>query len=638
MIPLIIIFLILCSGSIVLSLIFKKRFEETIAVNIMGIIFTIYISGIFGFLKLGVYIVIGLSCLAIIYTIYDIIKNKKIKETIQNIITPGFLVFVLFYIFFIIVHRGRLCVGWDEFSHWGDVVKAMFNINDFSTNPESMSMFKSYPPGMSIFQYFWMVIGGIFREWYLYISYQIFAIALILPVFKNVNWKQIIKIICLSLLILFIPTIIYSGYYEVIYIDAIVGIMFGYVLSNILLVKVYNKFDILKLSLSLSLLILLKDVGGFLALIAIIIMVFDVVILKKETFCFKKISKKEKKEYLKLLAKILLIILIVILVKISWNINISNNNVTKSFSKPMFTKDLFKQIIGVQDFEIYQKETLHNFFIELSNSNITSVNAIDTNYYCLLSIISLILYLIYIKQKENNSDNYFNKKLVLVNLVSIIGGIIYALGLLLLYITRFSSYEAVRLASFPRYLGIYCIGLIIYLLLTYNYMLNKISVINKKKIVAILLTIVIIYIPFFKITELILVRSKSTIVAREKYNIVESKVKFLTKNEKKNIYIISQNTTGYDFWVSKFILRPNYLSGWSVGESYGEEDIWTIYKTAKQWQKELIAGFDYVFIYKKDDQFVNQFKELFEKNEEEHIKDLTLYYVNKETGKLVLIN
>lgn len=331
MIPLVIIFAILCSASFMSANLFNKKFEETIAINIMSIILIIYFSGIFGFLKQGVYIVVGLSIIAYLYTIFKIIKNKNLKETMKNIFTPGFAIFVIFLIFLIIVHRGRLCVNWDEFSHWGDVVKAMFNINDFSTSSESMSMFKSYPPAMSIFQYFWMVIGGSFKEWYLYVSYQIFAVSLFLPMLKNIRWKEWPKIIIIAGVILFIPIIVYSGYYEAIYIDAILGIMFGYVLSNILLVKEYDRFEILKLILSLSVLVLLKDMGMLFAVIALIIMILDAIFIRKNIFKLKSWSKQEKKEFSRLIIKILVIVLVVILVKMSWNREISINNVEKSF-------------------------------------------------------------------------------------------------------------------------------------------------------------------------------------------------------------------------------------------------------------------------------------------------------------------
>ena len=48
---------------------------------------------------------------------------------------------------------------WDEFSHWGSVVKSMFLTNGLSVKEGSSLMFKSYPPAISIFEYFFQVIN-----------------------------------------------------------------------------------------------------------------------------------------------------------------------------------------------------------------------------------------------------------------------------------------------------------------------------------------------------------------------------------------------------------------------------------------------------------------------------------------------
>ena len=57
-------------------------------------------------------------CRRIIYV------NKK--EIIHNIITPGMIIFGILTIVMFVFERRRMLVEWDEFSHWGSVVKSMF--------------------------------------------------------------------------------------------------------------------------------------------------------------------------------------------------------------------------------------------------------------------------------------------------------------------------------------------------------------------------------------------------------------------------------------------------------------------------------------------------------------------------------
>ena len=65
----------------------------------------------------------------------------------------GLIIFLLVFFAFSVFNAGKLASTWDEFSHWIDIVKAMTTVDDFGTNPQSLSTFKSYPPAMSIFQY-----------------------------------------------------------------------------------------------------------------------------------------------------------------------------------------------------------------------------------------------------------------------------------------------------------------------------------------------------------------------------------------------------------------------------------------------------------------------------------------------------
>lgn len=256
------------------------------------------------------------------------------------------------------------------------------------------------------------------------------------------------------------------------------------------------------------------------------------------------------------------------------------------------------------------------------------------------------MYLIYIRQKNNQKDLQFNKRFALTNIIIIIGLLGYTLCLLLLYITKFSEYEAVRLASFERYMGTYFLAVITYIALIYRDVIKNVETLKVKEITAILLLILVLFTPIDSITQLILVRAKSTIATRSFYNEMETKVKSVAKDNNKKIYLISQNTSGYDYWVSKFVIRPNSIqhnlgssySGWSIGKSYSKEDIWTVNITVDKWKKILMDQYDYVYILKQDSQFIEQFGSIFKENNSSYIINNSLYVVDKQLGRLVLVN
>ena len=158
-------FLIIQILSVFYSIKLKKSIGKTFILSIMSIIFILYIFGMFFSLIWGVYFIKLLTAITFIYEIIYIKKEWKcVKKYIFN---KDNLIFTTLFIILIIIHKGRMLSSWDEFSHWGDVVKAMFTINDFSTSPKSLSMFQSYPPAMSLFQYFFMKLGNDFIEYQL---------------------------------------------------------------------------------------------------------------------------------------------------------------------------------------------------------------------------------------------------------------------------------------------------------------------------------------------------------------------------------------------------------------------------------------------------------------------------------------
>ena len=112
----------------------------------------------------------------------------------------------------------------------------------------------------------------------------------------------------------------------------------------------------------------------------------------------------------------------------------------------------------------------------------------------------------------------------------------------------------------------------------------------------------------------------------------------LSKNS--NIYLVIQNSVGYDFWVMRYSLRPNQVNtkyDWSVGEPYYDGDIWTKNKSAQTFFNDLVVGeFDYVYLFKVDDKFKNKYGLLFDK--EENIKNYALFRVNYDTMLLELVN
>lgn len=110
------------------------------------------------------------------------------KAFFTNLFSEGFIAFLILSVVAVRSVSGKLFDSWDEFSHWGDIVKAMSFLDDFGTNSLSFSLFKNYPPGMSLLQYFLekllMFFPKVhFEEWLTYFVYQVYCFSFLIPLF-----------------------------------------------------------------------------------------------------------------------------------------------------------------------------------------------------------------------------------------------------------------------------------------------------------------------------------------------------------------------------------------------------------------------------------------------------------------------
>ena len=105
------------------------------------------------------------------------------------------------------------------------------------------------------------------------------------------------------------------------------------------------------------------------------------------------------------------------------------------------------------------------------------------------------------------------------------------------------------------------------------------------------------------------------------------------------IYLISQGTTGFDYWVLRYNIRSNRINlshnpmfTWSIGVPFYEGDVWTRSISPQEWQAELLLDYDYVALYKINNYFLQNFGGLFQ--DPAAIRENTVFRINKETGLL----
>ncbi len=629
----IICFAIIIVIAAMLAEILKKKIDLTIPIAVMGIVLTIYPFGFFQKLHWGVYAVCAIAIISIFYLIYKIVKNiqdKTEKEFIKRIFTPGLLVYIIFWSISIYLNRGRVLSSWDEFSHWGLIVKNMFHFDSYGTNPETTLLFRGYPPFTAIFEYFFLQMQQTFIEWDIIIAMNILYSSLLLPIFYSIDWKKgLDKLLIYVPLLFIVPTIFNKDFYTTIYVDTILGVFMAYILYAYFFYK-EEKVKYISIGLGIIALPLIKSAGTGLAILILLIILVDLL-------CYKKINKTDKANRKKYILILGIILLCLLLGKYSWDIHLKINNTSEAWDTSSITFENIAKLLSGEGKE-YQytviKNFIKNFFANPLDISIGSMTTLGL-------ILVYILYSIFMIStiKKNGTDDPKRYKIVLLMLI--ICCVLYLLSLMILYIFTYSEFEAVKLAAYDRYSFIFLTGM--FLFNTYVILKNFNGIKQDKQTAIILITILAMITSHYVINRVI---HKDNFIEtaqkmRNNYNDITKYESILTQKDK--IYYVSCNSTGFDSHISRFNMIPyrvetalGLFGSWSLGKPRYEGDIWSLDIDIQSWNDILLnQGFTYVYIFKADEIFKQTYGELFENSE--NIKNKTLYRVEIEDNTVTLM-
>jgi len=615
--PLICIILI----AIYFAVVFKKRLTETYFLSICTIIVILFLSGILNFkgsLLLGYGIIISLSFLSLIFIIKRFLKNKKIFKEIY--LFPSLIVFFLFVIFALFINYGRMFIHWDEFSHWGIAVKNMYVFDALGSFKDSTIMFKTYLPGTSLFQYFFVRPYTEFVEFPTYIAFNMLFFSIISTFIEKFNLKSIL----ITITSLLIPLLMGMSFYNALYVDCFLGVLFGSIFLFYYKYKYEQTvFGIMTVTAAIGLLTLTKDIGFVLSGIALLIICLDTIFFRMESI--KKYFHNAKTFPCKAKAMFLLVfpICVTILIQFLWKLNITITNVTSVWN----TSNISITNLITGNLLPYQKETLNLFIQALVHKPIAPFSLSFIKILSVIFVITTILSLI-LKKKDVNW-----KRLLFTYWEIVVCSTIYLFALLLFYLFIIWDYEALFLASYERYVLSYIIGLCFSLLLFL--ILDSDNSHHKKikkgffyysKIALSFFTVLFTYglllfytIPFIK-TDVFNAResANNTLQIRKPYDLVTQWSKYFSNKDKK-IYIISQGSTGLDKLILIYTTYPNNITmvmdySVSLTAYYPElKDPWTKIIDTEDWAKYVIKNYDYVYLFKIDDNFSKLYGKFFDK-------------------------
>lgn len=593
------IYAIILINAVAITIKFKNRIEINIPISVVLIVLVIYILGLFNQLTIGVTLIIALTVVSLIYCIYSFIKKKDIKIK-EQILTPGLMVYILLGIISAIFNKDRVFCQYDDFTHWGLIVKNMFYYGNYGT--DGVIEYGEYPPFVSIFQYIILVFKRTFSEDSIIIGLNFLYFSFIMPFLKNIKWdKSILKLIVLVPSILLIPIIFYEDFYTDLFVDGFLGVLFAYI--------IYSWFREEKLTKMLSVgagiiaITLTKSIGIALAIIAIIIFAIDILLAKKE---FRKRN----------LIEILILVAILIIAIGSWKgkILIDNSNI-KWNTNEITIGNIIKVL--KEDGEAYQKRTLQNFketvFTEQGTLTSRGMNTINLLMFL---IASGTLTYILIKDKQ------LQKRFIVIQIIAIISWIIFIFGMLIMYLFIFTKEEALILACYERYALILPLGIII---IDVVFLEDKWKKVKLSQIV-LCLSLILVFMPLQTIYEMYYNNDEEKAKRIEQREPYKEILKYSDKlNEEAEIYYISNFVGEKEIALVRYEMLPIKIQNKSS----------KLTMTREEFIEEIINnGYTHIYINENDRVLTNQFIDLFENNE---IKSKTMYKIQKEEDKIVFL-
>jgi hypothetical protein len=333
----------------------------------------------------------------------------------------------------------------DELRLWGAYPKVMFYTNALPQFSREMFSY-NYPPGISLIQYFFLALRKVFRDNTLYLIYYSFYLSLIVPAFARLK-KSFLSVFFSSLcavtfLNIFIP-LYYSEaiVYMTLYIDPLLGVLFGYCLVLIAHQEEIGSTAFFQFLLANSFIVLFKESGIVFAGTACIVYIIDLFFLTKHSktnFTFKK-----------KIARAGIACVFPIAINISWSLFI--NKMFVDFAA--YTSTYLSLSSNLFRLPAYTNLVTQRFINALVVFPIFGGYFSFVGYFLVLFIISVLMYLA-----------TKNTRTLLLHIGVFLCCCVYVGFLWYCYLFVFTEEEALRVASITRYLQSACIGVGIYYL------------------------------------------------------------------------------------------------------------------------------------------------------------------------------
>lgn len=607
---------VLCGGGLALGAVFKRELSETLAPAIFISILTLYLAGLCGFLKAGLWLVLLAGAAGGIFWLYKLIRSKG-KGFFTQWFTPGVLALLFAVLLIAWMQADKRVIGNDEFSHWGRCVKVMYATDSLGIFHSDQLIFPQYPPATALFQYLFVRLTPAFTESYLFRAFGLFAFSLLLPVLARFRWKDAgSAFVAIGGLVL-LPLIFYGDFYSNLQVDGLLALLQCYLLYAWFSRRKLDGFFLLQLAAGSAVLVLTKESGFVMALAALAIIGWDAY------FAAKPAGRPAFKKAGVLLG---ISLCITFAVHFSWSAVVRSQNLVAGG-----TSSIGERIAALfgpwpERFKI----TLTEFWMRfLQSSPVEASVGLPVGVWLMIGFVVLGL-----AARFAGCPALRRARIGL--------GISFAVscaGLLYLYFFQFSEYEGTRVMSFFRYV---CCWILPMLLLAAQMLLAAWGRRSRRHTAVGPVLLLALLLPFVPNTRANISRfvAPSDLIRQEN----EFRSAFFTPEtfpfpltEEDAVYFVADDTHVYEELCAEYAFYPYNAKG-SLGHNLNPDNpqyaTWASNVTAEELGSTLKEDYTYLYLYNVSDGFAERYGSLFE--DPEAIADRTLFKVNKTAGSAFL--
>lgn len=576
------------------SLVFltKRSFGKCLPLSMMLSAFLLFFSQlIFGTFNVG--FIVGVI-FAFASIVLGIIYRRRWNEYKKLLFTSGFIVFLTVYVLVFIYDLARGFSVWDEFSHWGMMLKEMTRLDKFYyVETSNLMVHKDYPPIMQLFELFWIKLcGGEFNETFALRALHTFELTLFVPfvtekVAEKKNCvKSILVGVAMTLSVAFIILLFdQHGVFQTIYTDYVMAVVVAYLVVTVFVSQKVDWFEILALSIGGGFLLLLKQMG--LPLYLMILCLFVGIIIVREGRRTVDYLKSKNKWKIMVAALMLLSPFILwfvwgrLVADVSQQFSLSSSNL----------KELADVLLGGG--EDWQRFTAKKYLLALGEQGIS------TSYVQMSFIQGIVLFVgtmwLVWKEAKGKLDK---RKMVWTTVLLVFGALGYSGVMLLLYVTSFGSYEGPILASYERYMGTYLMMLLLVVFLVMSWHVLKEGKRGIVYLACAVLSLVIAPGAYSRLYPYIMKTDNNVWYS----NIADKLTEKLGADEK--VFIIAQDKVGFNYYFEYYatpMLANSYGYNWPIDEEVDAEEYFESVVLPQ------LGSFNYLYVANVDEKFNDKY-------------------------------